>query len=154
MPEKVVPTFMVEGANLRFLNFEGREKLYNDKGQRSFCVDLPEELAQQMKADGWNVRRTKADEDGVEGIPYVNVAVGYKIRPPRIVLMTDRVRTVLDEESVGILDGVNMKNVDLIARGSEYEPGKLKAYLQSLYVQIDEDYLEKKYAIHDEEPED
>jgi len=152
MPEREIPTFMVEDGHLRYLNFEGREGIYNAKGQRSFCVDLDEDVAQQMLADGWNVRYTKAQEDGEEGIPYVNVAVGYKIRPPRIVLMTDRARTVLDEDAVEILDGVNIKTVDLIARGREYEPGKLKAYLQSMYITIDEDYLEKKYAI--DEPED
>lgn len=151
---KEAPEFMVEDAHLRYLNFEGREGVFNEKGQRSFCCDIDEELAEQLARDGWNVRWTKVQEEGERSIPYVNIAVGYKRLPPRIILIADRARTVMDEDSVEILDGVQIKTVDLIARGREYEPGKIKAYLKSMYITITQDALERKYEVHEEEPMD
>lgn len=148
-------TFMVEGATLIFKNFEGREGPYNLKGNRNFAVILEPALAEQMLRDGWNVKYLKVREEneGEEPTPYISVNVGYKIRPPRIVLITSTNRTHITEENVGIVDNVEIGNADLICRASYWNVnGKsgMKAYLQSLYITVQEDELDRKYATHED----
>lgn len=145
-------TFMVEDAQLIFRNFTGKEGQYNREGDRNFAVILDPEIAKQMEVDGWNVRYLAArEEDDVE-TPYIQVSVNFNNRPPRVVMLTSNSRTQLDEGSVEVLDWADIQTADLIARGYEWTVnGKsgVKAYLQSLFVTIEEDFLEQKYAINE-----
>jgi len=146
-------TFMVENADIIFRNFEGREGPMNTKGQRNFCVFLDPEVALEMIEDDWNVKYLTAREEGEEDRPYIQVSVGYKTRPPRIVLISSTGRTHLTEENVEILDVVDTSMVDLIARGYDWTVnGKsgTKAYVQSMFVTLEEDALERKYAVIEE----
>lgn len=150
-------TFMVEDAQIIFRNFAGKEGQYNREGDRNFCVILDTETAKEMEEDGWNIRYLEAREDGDEDTPYVQVAVNFNNRPPRVVMLTSTTRTQLSEESVEVLDWADVKTADLIARGYEWSVnGKTgtKAYLQSLFITIEEDALERKYSIHDDPPTD
>ena len=157
-----VATFKVEDARLIFKNFAGKEGPMNRMGDRNFCVVLDPESATQMAQDGWNVRTLDGREEGDPDTPYIQVAIGYKNRPPRIVLISSTGRTQLDESSVEVLDYADMKTVDLIARAYNWEVnGKtgVKAYLQTMFVTIEEDDLERKYAVipdhlYGEEPGD
>lgn len=148
-------TFMVEGAPIIFRNFAGKESQYNREGDRNFAVVLDPAIAEEMLKEGWNVRFLEPREEGDERTPYISVSVSFKNRPPRIVLLTESSRTQLDEASVEVLDWADIRNADLIANGYEWSVnGKsgLKAYLQSLFVTIEEDALERKYAIHENPP--
>lgn len=145
-------TFMVEDAQLVFRNFSGKEGQYNREGDRNFAVILDPKVAEQMLKDGWNVKYLASREDGEEDTPYIQVAVNFKIRPPRVVMLTSMSRTNLDESSVAVLDWADIQTADLIARAYEWEVnGKsgIKAYLKSLFVTIEEDELERKYAINE-----
>ena len=149
-----VQTFMVEDARLIFRNFSGKEGQYNRAGDRNFCVILDPDTAEKMAADGWNIRTLEAREEGDADTPYIQVAVNFKNRPPRVVMITSTARTNLDEDSVEVLDWADIRVADLIARAYTWEVnGKtgIKAYLQSLFVTIEEDELERKYASLSEE---
>lgn len=146
-------SFMIEDAELIFRNFEGREGLYNTKGSRNFAVKLTEDMAQKMLSDGWNVKWPKPGDEAEEDTrsPYIQIQVGYKIRPPHIVMITSTARTSLTEDNVEVLDWANIETADLIAVASKWEVnGKtgIKAYLKSLFVTIEEDALERKYAMN------
>ncbi len=150
MPENNMKV-TIEDARLIFLNFAGREGMYNTAGQRNFCVALDEKTAKAMAADGWNVKFPKDEEPEQEYSrdPYLPVAVKYTVRPPKVVMITSAGRTYLTEDMVEILDGMEFSNVDLIINASHWEVnGKtgVKAYLKSLYVTIEEDDLERKYS--------
>jgi hypothetical protein len=113
---------------------------------------LDADVATQMLEDGWNVRTLKPredDEDETEQA-YLPVTVGYgKGRPPKIVMITSRGRTNIGEDEVEALDWADITNADLIVRPYEWSvSGRtgVKAYLQSLFVTIEEDALEQKYA--------
>lgn len=150
-----VKTFMVEDAPIIFRNFAGKEGQYNREGDRNFAVILSPDVAVQMLADGWNVRYLEPREEGDESVPYIQIAVNFKNRPPRVVLLTSTSRTQLDEESVEVLDWADIRTADLIARAYDWTVnGKsgTKAYLQSLFVTIEEDLLEQKYAINEHPP--
>jgi hypothetical protein len=148
-------TFMVEDARIIFRNFAGKEGPYNREGDRNFAVVLDHDTATQMLEDGWNVKYLDAREEGEENTPYVQVSVNFKNRPPRVVLLTSKSRTQLDEKTVDIIDWAEIQMVDLIARGYEWavnDKTGVKAYLQSMFVTIREDALEQKYQINEHPP--
>lgn len=145
-------TVMMEGVRIIFRNFSGKEGQYNREGDRNFGVILPPDVAEAMLADGWNVKylKPREEEEDETETPWLAVSVNFdKGRPPKIVVVTDKKRTTLDERSVENLDWADITNVDLIVRPYFWEvSGRtgIKAYLQSMYVTIEEDELERKYA--------
>lgn len=144
-------TVLMEGVRIIFRNFSGKEGQYNREGDRNFAVLLDETVAAALATDGWNVKwlKPREEDEGEDPQAYLQVSVNFKGRPPRIVLLTSTKRRNLDESEVEDLDWVDIKNVDLIVRPYEWTVnGKsgIKAYLQSIYVTIEEDALEKKYA--------
>jgi hypothetical protein len=147
-------TVLIENARIIFRNFAGQEQKFNKAGDRHFSVILPEDIALQMRADGWNVKFLEPREEGEDVTWYITVAVSYKVRPPRIVLLTSRGRQNLDEAGLDVLDWASIKTADMILNPFDWEVnGKtgIKAYLQSLFVTIEEDALELKYAVNETE---
>ena len=148
MPDNAV-TIKIEDARLLFRNFEGKEGPYNRKGDRNFAVVLDDDTAKILERDGWNVKYLKSREDDEPETPYIQVAVNFDNRPPRVVMITSSGRTNLNAESVEILDYADIRLADLIIRPYDWvvngKSGR-KAYLQSLFVTIEEDELERKYG--------
>lgn len=141
--------FTIEGATIMYRNFEGRIGDYNREGKKSFAVVLTPEFAAQAERDGWNVNWTKEREEGDEIIPFMNVKVNFKYKAPRVILVTSTGMNALTEHSVGMLDDADIVNVDLTCVGSDYNVnGKegISCYLKTMYVTINEDELDKKYA--------
>lgn len=148
-------TVLMEGVRIIFRNFTGKEGQYNREGDRNFAVLLDEKIATAMAEDNWNVKWLKPREGDEEETPqaYLPISVNFKGRPPRIVLITTRGRNNLDEHSVEMLDWADIINVDLIVRPYEWtvnDKTGIKAYLQSIYVTIEEDPLELKYNALDQ----
>lgn len=142
-------TLLMEGARMIFRNFVGKEGPYNREGDRNFCVLLEDDLAEDLVRDGWNVKNLKAREEGEEPQPYLQVSVGFKVRPPLITMITSRGRTALGEDEIELLDWVDIRTTDLIINPYHWNVnGKngIKAYLKSLFVTIEEDALALKYA--------
>lgn len=150
-------TFVIENAQIIWRNFRGEEGPFNKKGVRNFSVVLDLETAEQMLNDGWNVKYREPREPEDELMAHLPIAVRFDIRPPRIVIMPgpEGPRTQLNEDTVETLDWVDIKTADLFCRGHYWEVnGKsgTKAYLQSLFVTINEDPLERKYRINEKPP--
>lgn len=149
-------TILMEGVRIIYRNFAGKEGQYNREGDRNFAVLLDEKVANALAKDKWNVKFIKPREDEEDDTPpqaFLPVSVNFKGRPPRIVLVTSRGRTYLDEDTVDMLDWADITNVDLIIRPYAWtvnDKSGIKAYLQSLYVTIQEDPLEEKYAEMDQ----
>lgn len=148
-------TVLMEGVRIIFRNFAGKEGMYNREGDRNFAVLLDETIAQQMLEDGWNVKYLKPRDEEELPQAYLQVSVNFKGRPPRVVMITSRGRTNLGEDEVELLDWADIVNVDLIVRPYEWAVNGatgIKAYAQSVFVTIQEDALELKYADLDQIP--
>lgn len=155
--ERVVNNISIENAHIIFRNFRGEETKFNRPGNRNFCVIIDDpEQAQRLSKDGWNVRILKPRDDEEEARYYLQVAVSFNNIPPTVYMITRKVKTRLDEESIGALDYAEIRNVDLIIRPYNWEVnGKtgVKGYLKTIYVTIEEDEFADKYA-EEEGPEE
>lgn len=139
-------TVVMENVNLIFRNFSGTPSEFNAPGDRNFGVVIPdEETADYLESCGYNVKWLKPLEEGDPPTPWMKVRIKYGRIPPHIVMVTSRGHTEMTEETVSILDSVDIVSCDIITRPYEYKEGKISAYVKTLYVTVDEDYLVRKY---------
>lgn len=139
----------IENFRMLYRNFSGKPSRYNKEGQQNFCAVITEEEAVQFDEIGFNVKRTKPRDDELQGSPYIKVNVNFNSNPPpRVVIVSQRGKTDLDENSVSILDWSEIQSAD-VTINPYFHPdnnGRCTAYLSRLFVQVIEDELEIKYA--------
>lgn len=139
----------LENAHIFFKDFSAEGRFAN--GKRTFCVEIPEDLVEQLKQDGWNlkIRESRQDPDAVTW--FIKVEASYRARPPRVICIPSitKNRTYLTEATIASLDYAEILNVDLTINPYPWEVnGKsgVKAYLGTMYVTIQEDPLDAKYT--------
>lgn len=138
----------IDNAKIAFRNFSGAEGKFNPAGVRNFAVFLPDDIANKMEADGWNVRWLNSYPDEPPQA-MISVKVAFGNYPPKIVLISDGKMSQLNEENVKVLDFAELAQVDLILRSYNWNvSGKsgIKAYLKSGYFVLVVDELAKKYS--------
>jgi hypothetical protein len=149
MPLNPGDTVLIESARLVFRNFAGKEGPMNAAGDRNFCVLLDDQIATNLERDGWNVKYLAAREEGEANQPYIQISIGRKGRPAKVVMITSRGRTDLSDDEIELLDWADYENVDLIFHPYNWEVGGktgVKAYLKSIFVTVREDELDLKYG--------
>lgn len=144
---------IVDDAIIKFPNFEGREEKYNRRGDRNFLLDIPtEEMAQALIERGWNVSiRDKRDEGG-DLFMSLKVKVKFNDRGPSIYLNTNGRVNMLDEESAGMIDQIDIASVSMDIRPYDWEVnGKCgrTAYLERMDVIQELDRFAARYAEDD-----
>lgn len=139
----------VPGSALRFRNFAGKPGKYNAEGNKNFCIMIDPEIADEMSAEGWNIRWLNPKDPADEPAPYLPVKVVFdKGRPPKVVQVTKRGKTTLDAKTVNNLDWAEIESADIAINGSPYNVnGKsgISAYLKTMFAIISEDDFEDKY---------
>lgn len=149
MANNYVENIWIEGAQIRGRNFSGKK--FGD-GKKSFGVIFDEETALRLMDIGWNLKK-KASTDPDEPPKYIMyVKVAYENFPPTVWSIANRHKTLLNDETIGSLDGARIQNVDLEIRPYNYK-GKISAYLKEMWVTIIPSRFEEKYAYLDD-PED
>lgn len=133
----------IDDARIIYRNFAGRGDKYNREGDRNFAVVIPdEEMANDLSNLGWNVKIKPPREDGDTPFMFLPVKVKFNDRGPNVYLKTGDVQNRLDEESVGLLDNIDIIGVDLDIRPYDWDVNGKEgrtAYLQSIRVIQDVD---------------
>ena len=123
-----------ENCKIIMRNFSGEATQYTAEGLREFALVVESPLADQLAAEGWNVKTFKDDP---EGIKFIKVAVSYKLQAPVAVLIMGGIRRPLTIHTIGELDHVDIQNVDMTVYPSSWSMrGEtcLKAYFKAIYV--------------------
>ena len=153
----------IDDARITFRNFEGRPDQFTREGDRSFSLIIPNQaLAEELMSRknqygvGWNVKIKAPNRDGEEPFIHMKVKVKFTGRGPNVYLKTGDRMNRLDEESIGILDKINIRSVDLDIRPYDDEGrwGPFRtAYLESMCVTQEIDRFASRFA-EEEYPEE
>lgn len=139
----------IDEARIVYRNFRGEGSKFNREGDRNFAVVIPnQEIADELIEAGWNVKiKPPRDEDDTPFM-YLPVKIKFSERGPHIYLVTGRTQNKLDEDSVSIIDDIDIVSVDMDIRPYDWEVnGKSgrTAYLQSMRVTQDTDRFAAAY---------
>lgn len=128
----------IDNARIIYRNLRGEASKFNREGERNFSVLIPnQEIADELISRGWNVKIKPPREDGDEPFMHLPVKVKFNGKGPHVYIQSGRALNKLDEESVGMIDDLDIESVDLDIRPYEWEVnGKtgITAYLQSMKV--------------------
>lgn len=112
-------------------------------------------VADALSALGWNVKVKEPREEGDDPFIYLTVKIKFNDRGPKVYLRTGDKANPLDEETVGLLDNIDIASVNLDLRPYDWEVnGKngRTAYLQAIEVfQAVTDRFAARYARDEEE---
>ena len=145
----------IDDARIIYRNFRGEASKYNRAGDRNFALLIPdEELAGRLANEGWNIKIKPPREEGDAPFMYLPVKVKFNDRGPQVYLRSGNVTNRLDEESVSILDDIDILGVNLdirpydwvIQEGTKDEKSGRTAYLQSIEVIQEVDRFAARYA--------
>lgn len=153
----------IDEARITFRNFRGEGGKFNKEGDRNFALIIPdEEMAEALQNDvnqygaGWNVKIKPPREEGDKPFMYLSVKVKFSSRGPIIYLQSGNNRVKLTEDTISMLDEIDIESVDLNIRPYDDEiNGKpfRAAYLQSMWVTQNIDRFTARFA-SEEYPEE
>lgn len=139
----------IDDARIIYRNFAGEASQFNRAGDRNFSVLIEDEqLANELRDHGWNVKIKQAREEGDTPFMHLPVKVKFNDRGPSVYLVSGSNRVRLDEETIGMLDSIDILGVDLDIRPFDWEVnGKAgrAAYLQSICVTQDIDRFAQRF---------
>ena len=90
-----VANISVENARIIFRNFAGKESRYNPKGKRNFCLIIDNDVAENLKDIGWNIKYLNPRDPDETPQAYLQVSVAYENFPPKIWLVSGGKKTEL-----------------------------------------------------------
>lgn len=140
----------IDDASIIYRNFAGEASKFNRAGDRNFAVVISEQwIADALVQEGWNVKIKPPREEGDGVFMYLPVKVKFNDRGPKVYLKTGDRMNLLDEESVSMLDHIDIISVDMDIRPYDWDvngqTGRT-AYLQSMCVTQDVDRFAERYC--------
>ena len=128
----------IEDARIIYRNFAGIGSKYNRDGDRNFAVIIPnQEIADKLIADGWAVKIKPPRDEDDSPFMYLPVKVKFNGRGPAAYVKSGNSVQRLNEETIGMLDEIDIQSVDMDLRGYDWEVNDKKgrsAYLQAINV--------------------
>ena len=140
----------IEDARIIYRNFEGVASKFNREGDRNFAVIVPnDEIKDILVEAGWNVKiKPPRDEDDTPFM-FIPVKVKFNNRGPAAYLRSGETVTRLNEETIGMLDEIDIQSVSMDLRPYDWDVnGKTgrTAYLQAINVIQNIDRFGDMYA--------
>ena len=147
----------IDDARIIYRNFSGVGSKFNREGDRNFAIYIPDEdMAEELKERGWNVKIKPPREDGDDPFMFLPVKIKFNDRGPSVYLVTGNKKTPLNESTVSCLDDIDILSVDLDIRPYDWEVNDKTgrtAYLQSIWVTQEVDRFASR-LMDDEYPEE
>ena len=157
----------IDGARIIHRNFSGEATKFNREGNRNFSLVIEpgtinrerdvrsaEEIRDILIDDvnkygvGWNVKTKDPRDEGDDPFIYMQVKLKFSDKGPAVYLISGNVRRELNEESINMLDNIDIANVDLDIRPyDDVVNGKpfRAAYLHSICVTQDVDRFKARW---------
>lgn len=147
----------IDDARIIYRNFSGVGSQFNREGDRNFSLVIPDQdIADALIEQGWNVKIKPPRDDQDAPFMHLPVKVKFNDRGPNVYLKSGNALNKLTEETVGMLDDVDILSVDLDLRPYDWDVNGKQgrtAYLHSMQVtqqvdrfqsRFDEEYSEEE----------
>lgn len=157
MANRFIKNLKIENARIIFKNFSGNpDRFHPDGAPRNFGVIIDDPVvAQDLEAEGWNIKYLRPREEGDLPTPYLTVKLKYTEKSqPMIRKVAGRHVTLLDDDTVGSLDYDQIESADIVVRPYEYEPGKISAWVVEMFANIEVSAFADKYDFDNQPPFD
>jgi hypothetical protein len=140
----------IEDARIIYRNFSGAPSKFNREGDRNFAVIIPnEEIKDELVEAGWNVKIKPPREDFDEPFMFMPIKVVFNNRGPAAYVRSGDSVTRLNEETIDMLDEIDISSVDMDIRPYDWEvngrTGR-SAYLQAINVTQNVDRFGARYS--------
>lgn len=146
----------IDDARIVYRNFSGAPSKFNREGDRNFAVVIEtQEQADALIEEGWNVKIKAPRDEGEDPFIYLPVKIKFNDRGPSVYLRSGKAMRKLDEDTVDVLDNVDILSVSMDLRPYDWEVnGKSgrTAYLQSINVTQEVDRFADMYAEVNDRP--
>ena len=140
----------IEDARIIYRNFSGEVSKFNMQGARNFAVIIPnDEIKDALVEEGWNVKIRPGRDENEDPFMFLPVKIKFNGRGPSAYVRSGDSVTRLNEETIGILDELDIASVDMDLRPFDWEVnGKTgrSAYLESINVIQNVDRFGARYA--------
>ena len=149
-PRDILQIDNIDGRDIMFKNFEGRGDTFNREGDRNFSLRLRDpDTADALIEKGWKVKIKDGREED-EG-PFMRLPIKVKFTDygPNVYLWTGNRRNELNEETIRMLDQIEIDHVNMDVRPYDWEingrTGRT-AYLQTIEVFQRVNRFDERYA--------
>ena len=146
----------IDHARIVYRNFSGAPSKFNREGDRNFAVVIEtQEQADALIAEGWNVKIKAPRDEGEDPFIYLPGKIKFSDRGPSVYLRSGKAMRKLSEDTVDVLDNVDILSVSMDLRPYDWEVnGKTgrTAYLQSINVTQEVDRFADIYAEVNDSP--
>ena len=88
-------TYTIKNAKLLFRNFAGIQDRFGNSA-RTFCVIIPDDAVDDFQREGFNIKTLKPRDETEEPLPFIKVKVNFGGRPPKLVSILCKTRTLLN----------------------------------------------------------
>lgn len=140
----------IDDCRIIYRNFRGEASKFNREGDRNFAVVVPDdEIKDALIGEGYNVKIKPPRDEDEAPFMYLPVKIKFNDRGPAAYLQSGRVMRRLDEESIAMLDDIDILSVNMDIRPYDWEvQGKTgrTAYLQSIKVIQEIDRFAAEFA--------
>ncbi len=146
----------VENAEVKwaFSHFDGREDMYNEKGNHNFTLIVPPAEAEKLREIGWNVKEKPPYEEGDDPENHLECKISYKFEPPKIYFIkSGRKYRVEHASELSDIQRATCEKLDVILQPSRWVNGNrtgITAYVKEMYVTIKESRFAQNYSDFEE----
>lgn len=146
---------IVENAVIFWTNFKGEPTRFNPQGgKRTFNLALPEDVADVLREEGFNVKSREPYEEGDDILHHTECVLNMNSRyEPKVLLCSEwngrKKMNRLHGDTVGELDDIRYANVDVVIHPHVHDSG-CKGYCNTIVVtQAKGDLFGGKYDDYD-----
>lgn len=152
MATKRIPVLNLEDATFIKRNFSGKKEKFNEEGKRYCLVRIPENMVDNLKDMGWNIKSLPVRDEDDDPTYFIKVNVRYDNVPPNVFIVRPQKEgkpklVRLTEYTIKQLDWSEISSADIIITPYTTQTGAVSAYLKTMYVNVIEDAFAYKYEM-------
>lgn len=156
----------ISNARICFRNIAGKPTKFNSKGGvRDFAIVLDTyEDVQALIDMGFSVKYFTKKEETDPDVPFLKVKVNFRynddgteLLSPHIYIINNGKKVLITPQTAEVVDQADIAYCDIVIRPYYYEVNGragVAAYLDKMYVNIEQDEFERKYEMYNDPDED